>query len=317
MEVIKEITLRTLAGDSAALAKNLHPAPELIPVKFHDNKAPVQTAGAVQGQTEKKKSPAATLALAAVFVLIVLAAVGYFMLPKFIAKFMAAPAAQIPENSTSALETTETQTIEPQPDQSIASADSTQTSQPETSTSNSLLTKEPVGKSQTTLTVPLTVESWKVGLQDGLPAAGTSEVNLFKEGHIQISFSELIGTLIPTLKPQTETLFAGEYSTLVFVNSSGRWPGVVAKLKDDVTAESIQPWFDALEKSPNNKNFFITNPGALQPFRDGIIGDIYPNRFAPGTTAGASFSYLILPDKKLVLIGTSFEGMKDALRLLQ
>jgi hypothetical protein len=100
-----------------------------------------------------------------------------------------------------------------------------------------------------------------------------------------------------------------------YTDGSGAWPGYLATVKDDATADSIKAWFTDLEKTPAKKNFFIVDPGTIGAFKNGTIAGKYPDRYAGGTTAGASFGYLIVPEKHLVLISTSFAGMQDGVRL--
>ncbi len=232
--------------------------------------------------------------------LVVIAAAAYFIVPLFkTAPVEPAPIAQQPAGSVTPVEPTQPAKTTP----AIVS----------------LFTVEPAARGFVAVNKPYTAAVINEALTKTKDLQGTRETMLmnFDTPQRALTFVEIIGALAPSIQEKTAQLFSGEVSSYTFSDAAGNWPGYVAKLKMEANATDIKDWFSSLEKTSEKKNFFVTDPGTLQTFKNGLINNTYPDRYAPGTTAGASFSYLILPEKKLVLIGTSFEGMKDALRLLQ
>jgi hypothetical protein len=145
---------------------------------------------------------------------------------------------------------------------------------------------------------------------------GITEITLRNETG-SVTLPSLLAAIIPTFTEQknTSTLFDDAVTTFIFKDTSGVWPGYVATLKPSFTAEGLRAWFTALEKAPVAE-FFLVSPGTLSPFKEGMVNGKYPDRYAPGKTAGSSFSYLMLPTQNKVVISTSFEGLKEAIRLM-
>lgn len=166
-------------------------------------------------------------------------------------------------------------------------------------------------------TVPdaVTPESIRDAFLTSSSQTGSTEVLISKTSGLPLSFVEIIGAIAPSLKTQTEQIFTGAVTSYSFTDGDGVWPGYVAKLNDKATPDQIKAWFTALEKV-NKSGFFLSNPGTFSAFKNGIIGTSYPDRYAPGTKTGASFSYLILPEKKVILISTSYSSIKEGVRLL-
>ncbi len=183
---------------------------------------------------------------------------------------------------------------------------------------NSLFTVDPVKRSTVVLptSTPLTSSVINSTLKTEAAAAGSAEVLLMKDSQTSLSFEEIIGALAPSLKAKTAPLFTGMVTSYVYSDESGNWPGYIAKVNASSTPEEIKSWFAALEKTSEKKNFFIAAPGTFQAFKNGVINNTYPDRYATAATKGASLGYLILPENQVIVISTSYAGMRDGLRLL-
>lgn len=235
--------------------------------------------------------------------LLVLGIAAYFAVPLF-TKIPGAPTAPIvTENQP----TTPTQPVTPtQPTQPVT---------PTQPTAQSFFMAQPDKQAFATIAEPLSPEALRDAFSMHASDAGTTELIIAKSSGAAFSFADIIGALAPSLKTQTEQIFTGTLTSYAVTDAAGIWPGYVAKVTDTATPEQIKAWFTALEKT-SKAPFFVANPGTFSPFKNGVIATKYPNRYSPGSTTGASFSYLILPEKKLVIVSTSFIGIKEGVRLL-
>jgi hypothetical protein len=170
---------------------------------------------------------------------------------------------------------------------------------------------------QVLVTVPkaVTPESLRDAFTKNAQDSGSAELILSKGSGSPLTFNEIIGALAPSLKAQTEKIFTGIVTSYALTDGEGIWPGYVAKLNDAATPDQIKQWFAALEKT-NKANFFVSNPGTFGAFKNGVIAGNYPDRYSPASNSPASFSYLILPEKKVVVVSTSFSAIKEGVRLL-
>lgn len=145
-----------------------------------------------------------------------------------------------------------------------------------------------------------------------------------KMGLTEIVFTDSTGAPIPLGKILTalggdvqaaitlNTAFTNDGTVFIYKDATGVWPGYIGEMASAEPANlaTLTGW---IESSKTLANFFIVNPGTIAPFKNGIVNNLN-DRYAPGTTAGASFGYLITKNK--LLISTSFAGMKEALRLM-
>lgn len=104
---------------------------------------------------------------------------------------------------------------------------------------------------------------------------------------------------------------ADDFTTFIYKDKTGVWPGYVASVKPE-GATTLSQWLMNLEKT-NLGALFVTDPGALSPFKDGTVKGV-ADRFATGKTPGASLSYAVAGSN--LVISTSFEGMKAVLGAL-
>jgi hypothetical protein len=180
----------------------------------------------------------------------------------------------------------------------------------------SLFSVKPESRATAVIDGALTMEVLNKTLLDNTQKEGLTEIKIMTKAGASIAFSDAINVLAPSLAEKTASIFTPGMSIFTFSDKTGIWPGYVAKLKADSTPELIKDWFTEIEKTTAKANFFIVKPGTLSAFKNGLINNVIPDRYAPGTTAGASFSYLIIPDQKIVVVSTSFAGIKEAVRLL-
>lgn len=186
---------------------------------------------------------------------------------------------------------------------------------PPVTPSGSLFTVAPIKRVPTTIEAQLTLAALRQAFEKEAAATGSVEIQLVNAENTPIPFTDVIAAVAPTLKAQTETLFAGPNSIYVYADENGAWPGYVAALKEGADPAAIKAWFEALEKTNEKQNFFISNPGTFQPFKNGMVNNTYPDRYATATKTGSSIGYLIIPEKQLVFIATSFPALRDGLRL--
>lgn len=147
------------------------------------------------------------------------------------------------------------------------------------------------------------------------PQVGVTEIIFVNQNNTLTPFASLIAAVLPTIDQKTTTdLFEGGATTFVYKDEMGSWPGYIAKLKPTFTQPALNAWLSAFEKL-DLKGMFIVSPGTLSAWKSGTVGK-YADRYAPATTPGASASYLLIPEKSMVVISTSFDGLKEALRLM-
>lgn len=209
-----------------------------------------------------------------------------------------------------------TEVVNQPTDSGVTPIEPTQPAQPNTPVSPSLFKGQPVSRATAVIDGAATPANINKALLENATQAGSAEVRLVTKEGATLTFTDIVGTLAPTLAEKTGILFEDAVSSFVFTDATGNWPGYVGMLKTAATPDAIKAWFTDLEKTTSKNNFFIVSPGTLSAFRSGIVNDKHPDRYAPGSTPGASFSYLIIPEQRIVVVATSFAGLKDALMLL-
>lgn len=183
----------------------------------------------------------------------------------------------------------------------------------------SQFTVAPTATASIVISGPLAREALTAGITKESTSAptGVTELVFSAEGGTALPLGPLFSALLPgfTEVAKTNILFEDTFTAFIYKDQAGAWPGYVATLKPGFDAAALKAWFTSLEKSPL-KEFFVNDPGTMSAFKDGMINEIYPDRYATGATAGASFGYVMLPEQQKVVLSTSFAGLKEALRLL-
>jgi len=148
--------------------------------------------------------------------------------------------------------------------------------------------------------------------RNATPNQSISEV-VFKNASGQVPFATFLGALLPNFldASSASTWFTDDFTSFVYKNSLGVWPGYVAKLKEGANVESLNQWLMALEKN-DLSGFYVNPPGTLGAFRSGTYKS-FSDRFSPGSS-GASFNYALV--NGWLVINTSFDGLKESTRLM-
>ena len=135
-----------------------------------------------------------------------------------------------------------------------------------------------------------------------------------------LTFSAYVSALIPEaqgagLTELFNAAFEPSFSSYIFHDSRGAWPGYVVQLKP-TSGIDIVTLTDRLQKleTVSYANFFITPPGAPQEFKTGQALQKYTDRYVSFETPGALFSYGLFGN--YLIINTSNEGLKQALQKL-
>jgi hypothetical protein len=125
-----------------------------------------------------------------------------------------------------------------------------------------------------------------------------------------IAFSGLMPLLAPAFfNPNVLGYFENDYTLYAYTNSQGTWLGVIAKLRNDVDVSAIQNQMSGFQRDPDNRNFFLADPGAMGVWRDGAIKD-KPSSIVDFERNDATLSYAWF-DKYLIL-STNLNGAAEA-----
>lgn len=190
---------------------------------------------------------------------------------------------------------------------------------PVTATHTSLFINAPAGTTTHTVTVasngalnPAEIKGAFVSAASTARSGVTEIVFLGVKGE-HVSFGNVLLALAPELATNNpSTLLKSDGTIFIYKDTTGAWPGYVSEFAPGVSSDAMTSLSQKLEKIKLS-NFFIVDPGTLSAFKSGTINGV-ADRYAPGTTAGASFGYLTT--KNRLLISTSYSGMKEALRLM-
>lgn len=109
--------------------------------------------------------------------------------------------------------------------------------------------------------------------------------------------------------------FDKDMTTYIYKDTKGSRPGYIFKLKDSADFAAVSVAIKGIESSANLPNLFLTPPGApVGVFKDGITVGSSKARFLNYGSTGSSFNYAWF--NNYLVIGTSFTGFKEALKLL-
>lgn len=109
--------------------------------------------------------------------------------------------------------------------------------------------------------------------------------------------------------------FYKDMTTFVYKDANGSWPGYIFKLKDPASLANVSTAVKGIESSNNLPNLFLTSPGAVKVgFKDGLTVGTTKARYITYTATGASINYVWF--NNYLVVSTSFNGFKEALRLL-
>lgn len=156
-------------------------------------------------------------------------------------------------------------------------------------------------------------------LSKAVPFESTS-VPLFKEivmksnDNKPIAFASVAPLFAKTFfTPEVIQYFKDDVTVFSYTNNKGTWLGLITKLNDPTSQGTVQDLMGNLQKDPDLKNFFLTDPGTAGEWKDGsVLGK---------PTSQVSFS---LPSSTLsytwfdahLLISTNLDGAKEAAKRL-
>lgn len=146
-----------------------------------------------------------------------------------------------------------------------------------------------------------------------LPDNTLQEVEIADTSDSQVPWSSYLSAFLPTLTPtQLATWFEDDFTTFIFYDSKGAWPGYVAKIKNAGNIDEAKATLAILETSDLSK-FYLTPPGVFGQFRAGQINGKL-TRYAVGGIPGAALNYGFV--NSYFIVSTSYDGLKAAAPLL-
>jgi len=260
-------------------------------------------------QTPKKKNKLASIIII-VLIIVAAAAVGYF----FVYPALVAPKTtteQIPQQPT-----TEPTTSAQPSEQPIPSEPTVVPQLPSALNLATIETHASYFKSPTDFTRELNLVYADLNSLKELIGSRTNENPVLEEIIIKneqnkvISFSGLMPLFAPNFfTSSTLNYFEDDYTLYTYINNQGSWLGIIAKLKNNADVAAIQNQMSNLQKDPDNRNFFLTNPGSIGVWRDGKIKN-KPSSIVDFEKAGASLSYTWFD--KYLLLSTNIDGATEA-----
>ena len=129
-----------------------------------------------------------------------------------------------------------------------------------------------------------------------------------------LSFSYVAGVFLPSFfTEEMVNNFENDGTFFSYTNKDGTWFGVVSKLKDSVLIGSVQDSMSTLQKSPDIKNFFLSDPGDAGEWKDGKVAN-KPTSLVSFSLSGAVFSYTWFD--KYLLIGSNLDSSNEAAKRL-
>ncbi len=150
-------------------------------------------------------------------------------------------------------------------------------------------------------------------IQAAAVTGGITEIALQDAAGGQIAFPSYLAALLPDFLDglSASQYAADDFTAYLYKDDAGVWPGYIITLNPEGSA-TLNQWLTNLEKTDLSA-FFLNSPGVLSTFKTGTVKGI-ADRFATGSTVGASFSYAVTGTQ--LIINTSFEGLKQGLGLL-
>ena len=173
------------------------------------------------------------------------------------------------------------------------------------------------------LTVPVSLDLSLASVQAAIvssssdiqPTGTFKEISLTSAGK-PFTAQDFLGLALSGLpKDFTTSTFEQDFTSFVYYDKNGAWPGYVFKLKSGVdpanAKATVQP---IIEASP--ATFFQTNPGTSSKttFSDGTLPDGKTVRFVSFSKKGAALEYSWFGN--YLTISTSYQGLIEAVKHL-
>lgn len=147
-------------------------------------------------------------------------------------------------------------------------------------------------------------------------ATALKEVALSDQGG-QLVFSDTLPMFLTAFTSiELAPLFDEDFTSVIFYDSNGAWPGMVAKLKDGADAAAAKTLMAKLETSADLKNLYIGDPGtpAVAGFKAGSANNL-ALKYLSFSKTGASLNYG-WTSNNLLVVSTSYNGVKAILTKL-
>ncbi|MDP1688694.1 MAG: hypothetical protein Q8L47_01005 [bacterium] len=136
----------------------------------------------------------------------------------------------------------------------------------------------------------------------------TKEILLKKNG-VSVKLSEYFPTLIPEFSARDlQNFFDEDFTTFIYYNASGSWPGYIFKLKTGAASVVAQNSFRKIESSKSIKNLFLNGAGDQQEqFKNGGYKDVNTHYLLFGNNTAINYGWV----GNYLLITTNFQSLKD------
>lgn len=133
----------------------------------------------------------------------------------------------------------------------------------------------------------------------------------------QLVFADILPMFLPAFASvELAPLFEEDFTNVIFYDSNGAWPGMVAKLKEGADIAAAKTLMAKLETSADLANLYLQDPGvaAAAGFKDGKANNL-ALRYLSFSKTGASLNYG-WTGNNLLVISTSYNGVKAMLTKL-
>ena len=162
----------------------------------------------------------------------------------------------------------------------------------------------------------VTVQATVASASSDTQPAGTFKEISFTVGGKPWTAQDFLGFALPSLtKDSLSSTLEQDFTTFVYYDKNGAWPGYIFKLKSGADAAAAKVTLDpAIETSP--AVFFQTSPGAASKtvFSDGALPDGKTVRFVTFAKKGAALEYSWFGN--YLTVSTSYQGLVEAVKHL-
>ncbi len=146
-----------------------------------------------------------------------------------------------------------------------------------------------------------------------VPGGTLQEVRVSEQGGSQVPFKIFFSAFLPQfLASDLGNWFEDDFTTFIYYDADGQWPGMAARIKNGVNFGEVRTAMSALENAQIDR-FYLFSPGVFAAFTDGQING-KPTRYAVGSQKGASFNYGVVGN--YFVVSASYNGLKAAAPLM-
>ncbi|MBI4119828.1 MAG: hypothetical protein HY456_03220 [Parcubacteria group bacterium] len=150
-----------------------------------------------------------------------------------------------------------------------------------------------------------------------LATSSIKEVTFSGSSGLIIS-SQFLPALLPVFtEDEIKTNMGDDFTSYLYYDDNGVWPGFVFKLKDTAVLFEVQDVIKKIETATTTdfKNLYVSDPqdAAVATFQNGQMKGS-ATRYLPFQKAGASLNYGLI--NNYFIISTSYSGIQEATRRL-